>query len=406
VSSRRGALATLRQAVLAGGAGPVLITGEPGSGKTWLWRSLLSDLPGHWRSIRVDMSGALDALEFLRLIAAGLDLPIPDRLGAARLALAKAIREESADGRAWVLVVENVQDAGDEIWGEIKALAHAMEASEGFGALVLVGPTELAGRLSTRRFAAIAGRLEAHVHLLPLDVDEVRELLRGRAVLAQAELESLHRDAAGNPRRLLHLARREMRTLPGPISATPPPAPGPSAKPASLTPPGRDTGHQSSDRRIAPEAPLVPSRPPLRVEEGLIEVGWGGSLENEATASASDSTASVAIVENATPAPLDADEEPVAASTAAEAELPSEEMIEDHYAALQAWTEWAKNRGRGIGTFPATGGAADAAPEEHGESPYGTSDVPGALAAGRVWSEGQHGHAPYSQLFTRLRQSK
>ena len=29
-----------------------------------------------------------------------------------------------------------------------------------------------------------------------------------------------------------------------------------------------------------------------------------------------------------------------------ESELPSEEMIEDHYAALQAWTEWAKNRGR------------------------------------------------------------
>src|SRR5262249_7715916 len=99
VSSRRGALATLRQAVLAGGAGPVLITGEPGSGKSWLWRRLLAELPGPWRSICVDMSRALDALEFLRLIAAGLDLAIPDRLGAARLALAKAIREESADGR-------------------------------------------------------------------------------------------------------------------------------------------------------------------------------------------------------------------------------------------------------------------------------------------------------------------
>src|SRR5262249_2163708 len=82
VSRRRGGLAPLRQAML-GGAGTVLITGEPGSGKTWLWRKSLAELPGHWRSVCVDMSAALDALEFLRLIAAGLELPVPDRLGAA-----------------------------------------------------------------------------------------------------------------------------------------------------------------------------------------------------------------------------------------------------------------------------------------------------------------------------------
>jgi general secretion pathway protein A len=391
---------------MAGGAGPVLITGEPGTGKTWLWRRLLTELPGHWQSICVDMSGALDALEFLRLIAAGLDLAIPDRLGAARLALAKAIREESADGRAWVLVIENAQDARDEIWGEIKALAHAMEAADGFRAIVLVGPTELAGRLAARRFAAIAARLEAHVHLLPFDIDEARELLRGGAELGQAELESLHRDGAGNPRRLIRLMRGYLRTLPGPISAVPPPAPGSPTEPTRLTPPGRDPARRSSDWRIAPkpplEAPLVPSRPPLRVEEGLIEVGWEGSLENEVTAMTADSAAPVAIVEKGTPALLHVQEEPAAPPTTAETELPSEEMIEDHYAALQAWTEWAKNRGRGIDTVP----SADAAPEEHVESPQGTSDLAGALAAGRVWSEGQHGHAPYSQLFTRLRQSK
>jgi general secretion pathway protein A len=177
-----------------------------------------------------------------------------------------------------------------------------------------------------------------------------------------------------------------------------------------LTPPGRDTA-SPTDRRLATEpsleAPLVPSRPPLRVEEGLIEVGWDGSLESEVTASASDATAPVASVERATTALLDVEEEPVAAppSTAVEAELPSEEMIEDHYAALQAWSEWAKNRGRGIDPASVAGPAATAL-EDHGATLEDTTGVPGALAAGRVWSEGQHGHAPYSQLFTRLRQSK
>ena len=209
VSSRRGALATLGRAVAAGGTGPMLITGEPGSGKTWLWRRLVHELPAGWRAISVDASGALDALEFLRLVAAGLELDVPDRLGAARLALGAALRDEAAEGRSWLLAVENAQDASDEVWSELKALAHAMEASDGFGAVVLVGTTELARRLSTRRFAAIAARVEAHVHLLPLDVDEARELLRGHAELDQAELESLHRDASGNPRRLIQLARRK-----------------------------------------------------------------------------------------------------------------------------------------------------------------------------------------------------
>jgi general secretion pathway protein A len=154
------------------------------------------------------------------------------------------------------------------------------------------------------------------------------------------------------------------------------------------------------------EAPLVPIRPPLRVEEGLIEVGWEGNLEAEA-ASPMESTAPVATGRTATAGLLDADKEPVSAPPAAteaeaEPELPSEEMIEDHYAALQAWTEWAKNRGRGIDPGSAAGPAANA-PEESGDSLEGRN---GAPRAARVWSEGQHDHAPYSQLFTRLRQSR
>ena len=136
------------------------------------------------------------------------------------------------------------------------------------------------------------------------------------------------------------------------------------------------------------EVPLVPSRPPIRVEEGLIEVGWEGSLDGESAE------------------PLEGEPELAAAeSSIDEGNLPSEEMVEDHYAALQAWTEWARNRGRGASAEPgndhAPGAiAAHARTSESEPAPLAELQRPAGL---RV--ESQHEHAPYSQLFTRLRQS-
>jgi hypothetical protein len=380
----------------------------------------------------VDMSGALDPLEFVRLVAAGLDLPVPDRLGAARLALAAAIRAEAADGRSWLLAIENAQDASDDVWSEIKALAHAMELSEGPGAIVLVGPTELAGRLSSRRFTAIAARIEAHVHLLPLDVEEAGELLLGWVDLGNPELELLHRDAAGNPRRLLQLATRKVRPVRSVSVSGPRPAPPsmteiPGSGELAPSPTGRIQDHRAvavsisgrsepsaSDESPLPAAsasmtPLVPSRPPLRVEDGLIEVGWEGSLEPELASPAEEASEPVSRLKVETPVPPGelADATSCLPPLPIEKELPSEEMIEDHYAALQAWTEWAKNRGRG--ETDQAGAARKARPagtDRSDDAAAPQEDPAAALVAGRIWAEGQHDHAPYSQLFTRLRQSR
>ena len=68
VSSRRVALERLRQNTGLDEPAMALLTGEPGTGKTWLWRRLVQELPTSWRWLSVDMSEALDGLEFLRLI--------------------------------------------------------------------------------------------------------------------------------------------------------------------------------------------------------------------------------------------------------------------------------------------------------------------------------------------------
>src|SRR6516165_8798763 len=104
VASRRRALEDLRSAVLVSRPGPLLVTGEPGAGKTWLAARLLDSLAPGWRALNVEVTGALDAIEFHRMIGHSLGLTTSDRLGAARLMAGAALQDARRDGRRWILV--------------------------------------------------------------------------------------------------------------------------------------------------------------------------------------------------------------------------------------------------------------------------------------------------------------
>ena len=135
---------------------------------------------------------------------------------------------------------------------------------------------------------------------------------------------------------------------------------------------------------------LVPSKPPIRDEDGLVEVGWEGDLEDE----------------------LPVAEKPAGAgaSLLADDSAMNEELIEDHYAALQAISERTRNE-----AWLAAGEAGATAGEDSGDLAEG-EETPADQPAGRpseaagtpggIRAEGQHEFAPYSQLFTRFRQSK
>jgi general secretion pathway protein A len=416
VSSRRYALDRLRAAVSNGQDGPALITGEPGAGKTWLSHRLVEELPAGWQSARADLSPGMDELEFLRVVGDSLGLSVPKRIGAARAVLAGSLRDDATDGRPWLLVVDEAQRGSWAVWGEVQSLINRMGRPGGFAALVILGHTELARALETRELAALSASLSDHIHLMPIDLDEARELLglvEPIHLAGERRLEELHRDAAGNPSRLLRLAGLRRWLQPpgldahhglfhdaeishgGPIYSTPDFTAEHSGQPyerrrATDTPP--DPISQIS------MPPLIPTKPPIRVEEGLVEVGWEGDLEAESLA-AREATPSQA------PPPSD--------------DLSgNEELVQDRYAALQAWREWKQNQERAFAKDSAnpaveeegecgSGSGATAAwgPTAGNVEPHSRGQGPTSLPA-HVRAESQHDFAPYSQLFSRLRQSR
>ena len=216
LASRGGALVQVRAAIEAR-TGPVLLTGEAGVGKTWLWHRLRSEMPGSWRWVSVDLSPANDPAEFYRLIGYGLGLSGADRPDASRLALAEFLQEGAVDGKRWVLVVDEAHSVSAAVLEEVRILANRLGHSDGFGALILVGQTALARRLATRPLAALAARLSARSTCGPSMRTKRHDLL-GCLVPGlswdKATLERHHRDAGGNPRWLIQRAREASAQAP------------------------------------------------------------------------------------------------------------------------------------------------------------------------------------------------
>lgn len=368
--SRASALAACRPALTLG---PVLVTGEAGSGKTWFAGQLAADGDFDWRWITVDIAPRGRPVEFLAAVAHAIGLP-PTR--DARFAIHDYLAESAKDGRRWGLTIDEAHLASPEILDEIRLLANRQGQPDGFDAIVIIAQTAMARRLATPALASLAVRLASHIHLRPLRLDETRLFLselEGASELAEAEIERLHRDSGGNARRLLWQATAWIRAG----------APAES-RPAFATRP-RDPIEPPVVREPIAPAPLLVSKPPLRMEDGMIEVGWDAESDGRESRDAESGVTASAL-----------------------AGLPAEQAVDDHYAALQAWNEWASNQGR-----KPTVAASSVELAERGAEiipPPSLADTVGTESPledhPQVWAEGQQTFAPYSQLFSRARQAK
>ncbi len=385
--SRASALAALH-AALEAQEGPALITGEAGVGKTWLWRRLRADRPAWWPWVDVDLSPTDAPADFYRAIGHSLGMigeGAASSSSCTRLNLADSLVEAHVEGRRLVLVVDEAHNLSAGVLEEIRLQCNRLGRPGGFAGLVLVGQTPLARRLATRSLAALEARLSARAHLRSLDVEEARALLDRLVPGTSGDdegFERLHRDTGGIPRRLILLSSRPASPFGISSSATAPPRLGPTAAAVASPPRQPEAVH---------DAPLLgSSRPPLRLEDGLIEVGWDaerGSTESAPSLEAARST-------------WPGDDGPEGGQEyeqEVETEAEVEEAIEDPYTSIQARSD--RNRTSERRQDPD-------APEPDPAMIVMEPERTGTASRPHVWADGQHEFAPYSQLFSRLRQPR
>lgn len=168
--------------------GFIQLTGEVGTGKTTVLRSLLGQLDSNIYRSALIFNPCLAAPELLRAIqrefgltthAAGLN-ELLDELNAFLL-------QENAAGRTVLLVIDEAQNLAPEVLEQVRLLSNLETATAKLIQIVLAGQPELLRLLGQRGLRQLNQRINVRYHLRPLDLEDTRAYIEHRLVLAGGE---------------------------------------------------------------------------------------------------------------------------------------------------------------------------------------------------------------------------
>lgn len=168
--------------------GFIQLTGEVGTGKTTLIRSLLQQLPDN-TDVALVLNPQLSVTEFLSVICDELDIPgIEDGLSQKQLIdrLNDHLLKAHAEGRRTILVVDEAQNLAADVLEEVRLLTNLETARQKLLQIILIGQPELRALLSRNDLRQLAQRVTARYHLEPLSREEAYRYIDHRLEIAGA----------------------------------------------------------------------------------------------------------------------------------------------------------------------------------------------------------------------------
>ena len=189
MSERHGeALAHLVYGVTESG-GFMQLTGEVGTGKTTLVRTLLLNRMPANADVAVVLNPQLSAREFLVTICEELGIAVPaDRSSIKALidTLNHHLLDAHSDGRRTILVVDEAQNLAPDVLEEVRLLTNLETAKQKLLQIVLIGQPELRDLLARNDLRQLAQRITGRYHLEPLSRDETAQYIEHRLKVAGA----------------------------------------------------------------------------------------------------------------------------------------------------------------------------------------------------------------------------
>lgn len=191
--------------------GFVVLTGEVGTGKTLLIRSLLQLLKLSNVNYAYIFNSRLGPMEFLQYIAGDFRLPVSGKTKSELLLeLSRFVISRFQEGLTTVLVVDEAHHLSTEVLEEIRLLTNLETAQEKLLQILLVGQPELDEKLDSIDLRQLKQRIGLRSHLQPLELEETYGYIRKRmqvagspnpdGVFPMETVLEIHRHSGGIPR--------------------------------------------------------------------------------------------------------------------------------------------------------------------------------------------------------------
>ncbi len=191
--------------------GFIQLTGEVGTGKTTVIRSLLAQIPRN-AEVALILNPRMSAPEFLLTICEELGIGVPDTTISSIKdlvdILSRYLLRAHGDGKRVVLVVDEAQNLSPQVLEQVRLLTNLETETQKLLQIILIGQPELRELLGRTELRQLAQRITGRYHLDPLSADETHAYVRHRLrvagatseVLSNGALTEVHRWSRGIPR--------------------------------------------------------------------------------------------------------------------------------------------------------------------------------------------------------------